>query len=525
MDEQYSSGSNISCWTDTVEPPAYNSLNENIDADVVIVGAGIAGLSVAYHLIRSGKSVVVVEDGFVGSGETGRTTAHLSNAIDDRYYEVERLFGEEGAKLAAESHTKAIDSIEKIVTEENILCDFRRVSGYLFLGPDDNEDSLKKEFEAAQKAGLNVRWLESIPYIGDAQGPCIEFRNQAQFHPMKYLKAIAEAIIKKGGRIYTQTRAKEIDGTGIETEAGFKVNAKSIVVATNTPVNNKFVMHLKQYPYRSYVIGATIERGQLPYALWWDTGDHSIDKDIAPYHYIRLQEYNDEYDLLIVGGEDHPTGMPEAFDTSENIAYSKLEGWAKSHFPIVEIRYIWSGQVYEPIDALAFIGKNPMDKNNVFIVTGDSGNGMTHGAMAGLILTDLINEKENRWAKIYSPSRTNFLKSGSLYLKQFFGGLMEYFKHIPKDSDSVRIDSIQPGQANIIELDKEKYGAYRDENGELHIVSATCTHLQCQVRWNRDEKSWDCPCHGSRFSYQGKVMTGPAKEDLMYISEKSTVNS
>lgn len=522
-DSKITAGTHISCWTSTTSPRTFASLNEDIEVDVVIVGAGISGLSVAYCLAKSGLRVAVLESGLIGSGETGRTTAHIVNALDDRYYEIERIFGEEGAKLAAQSHTAAISFIEKVCAEENIRCDFRRVSGYLFRDPSDAEDSLEREFEAVKKAGIDVRWHDEVPYIKTNEKASIEFPNQAQFHPMKYLNGLATAFVKTGGRIFDRCRASEISGKGVKTEDGYMVSASHVVVATNSPVNNKFVMHLKQYPYRTYVIGAKIEKGKLPYALWWDTGDHESNSDMPPYHYIRLQELDDQYDLLISGGCDHPTGLPEAQDESETATYAKLEGWTKSRFPIEEVVYRWSGQVYEPMDALGFIGRNPMDSNNVYIVTGDSGNGMTHGTIAGILLNDMILGRENPWQKIYSPSRTNFLKSGSTFVKQFFGGLLQYMKQTRKDSGKMDLSSIANGKAEIIEIDKQKFGAYRDPQGQIHLVTTTCTHAGCTVRWNSDELSWDCPCHGSRFSHEGKVLNGPANEDLSYYNEPAEV--
>lgn len=525
-DPNITSGTHHSFWVDSIKPIQFEKLNENLSTDVVIVGAGISGLTIAYTLSVKGWKVVVLEDGNVGSGETGRTTAHISNALDDRYYEIERVFGEKGAKLAAESHTEAINYIENIVKTENIQCDFARVDGYLFLHPSDKESSIDKEYEAAKKAGINVDRLKETPHLANRQQNCIHFPGQAQFHPLKYLKGLAGAIIKHGGKIFTQTRVTKATGKGVETTGGLTVQAKHIVVATNSPFNNKYVMHLKQYPYRTYVIGATIKKDSLPRALWWDTGDFELNADIAPYHYVRTQPYDEKFDLLIVGGEDHPTGMPEAMDTDEESSYSKLIGWAKPRFNIIDIVYKWSGQVLEPMDSLGFIGRNPMDSDNVYIVTGDSGNGITHGTIAGMLIPDLIMGIENQWEEIYRPSRMHIFKTGKTFVKEFLGGLLQYFKHSPKHADETRLTDIKPGDAKIIEMGKEKYGAYRDEEDSLHIVSATCTHAGCTVRWNHDEKSWDCPCHGSRYSFEGKVLNGPAPQDLVYYKEEGdTVKS
>ncbi|MBA3682902.1 MAG: FAD-binding oxidoreductase, partial [Bacteroidetes bacterium] len=304
--EKITAGNHSSPWIDSMQPLAFRKLEENIETDVVIVGGGLAGISIAYCLVKSGKRVVIIEDGFIGSGETGRTTAHLVTALDDRYYELEKMFGEEKTKLIAESHKKAIDFIERTTHTEHIDCDFERLDGYLFLHPSDEIESLVREYNAATKAGLEIEQMVEIPGILDYNGPGLRFANQAQFHPLKYIKALCDVIQNNGGVIYTNTRAKEIDHTGIVTDSEFKVNAKHVVVATNTPVNNKVAMHLKQYAYRTYVIGAKIKKNSLPKALWWDTGNFEVNKDIPPYHYVRSQKLDAEHDLLIIGGEDHP---------------------------------------------------------------------------------------------------------------------------------------------------------------------------------------------------------------------------
>jgi Rieske Fe-S protein len=258
-------------------------------------------------------------------------------------------------------------------------------------------------------------------------------------------------------------------------------------------------------------------------ALWWDTGDHATDAKIPPYHYVRTQAFNDEYDLLISGGEDHATGLPEKDGKPEEKRYEYIEDWTRQHFPIEEIIYHWSGQVMEPADSLGFIGRNPWDKKNIYIVTGDSGNGMTHGTVAALLIPDLIMGKENPWEKTYSPSRGNILAAGKIWFKEFVGGLTAYLKH-SDDGKDVRLTDIKKGEAEIIDLDGEKYGAYCDEHNAMHLVSAKCTHLGCTVKWNSDEKSWDCPCHGSRFTPEGKVLNGPANVPLQYHHEGQQVS-
>jgi len=516
--EKITSGRHISVWLDITKPITFSELNENLKTDVVIVGGGISGLTTAYCLLRSGKKVVVIEDGNIGSGETGRTTAHAVTALDDRYYHLEKVFGEKKTKLIAESHKAAIDLIEQIVLREKIDCDFERLPGYLFLHPSDSHDSLADELKIAKKIGLAV---EELPYLPGTNEkiPCLKFAAQAQFHPVKYLKGLCNAIQKMGGSIFTGTHAAKINHEGIETVNGFKVEAKHIVVATNSPVNNKYVIHLKQSPFRTYVIAAKVKKGAVPKALWWDTGDFSVNADIPPYHYVRLQSFDDVHDLLICGGEDHHTGVADDDKINEEDRYSLLEYWARKMFPVKEIVYQWSGQVMEPMDSIAYIGKNPIDKNNVYVVTGDSGNGITHGTIAGMLITDLINGKENEWEKVYDPARLKIFSVGKNFIKELAGGAIGWFKNNSHDSVPDKLEKIFINEGKVIEIEGEKIAAFRDEDGQLHILNAKCKHLGCTVKWNNDEKTWDCPCHGSRYTYEGKVINGPANKNLNGYSQ------
>jgi len=513
------SGKNSSPWIDSVSPIGFKPLEENVNTDIVIVGGGLAGISIAYCLTQEGRKVVLVEDGFIGSGETGRTTAHIVTALDNRYYTLENIFGVEDTKLIAASHKEAINFIENTIKKEKINCEFERLNGYLFLHPSDDKESLKKEVKAASLAGIEVKENDSVPGLITDEGKCICFPGQAQFHPMKYLKALCEVIVQKGGKIYTETHAAKIDHNGLTTKAGYKIKANHIVVATNSPVNDKYAVHLKQSAYRTYVIGALIKKNSLQRALWWDTGDIKENPDFPPYHYVRVQSYNDQYDLLISGGEDHATGDEKETSHAKKKIYGSLEEWTRKHFAIEEIIYRWSGQVMEPMDSIAYIGRNPLDRDNVYIVTGDSGNGMTHCTIAGMLITDLIAGRENKWQQIYSPSRFTFKTSGHFF-KEAMYSLMNLLKLSPDHKDAVQLSSIKKGEGKIMKLEEKNCGVFRDEENLLHIVSAKCTHLGCTIGWNKDEQTWDCPCHGSRFTYKGIVINGPSNNDLPVYSEE-----
>jgi glycine/D-amino acid oxidase-like deaminating enzyme/nitrite reductase/ring-hydroxylating ferredoxin subunit len=498
------SGRSQSVWM-TSDTPLFAALPDDAVSDVCIVGAGIAGLSTAYLLAREGVSVIVLDDGPIGGGETGRTTAHLSNAIDDRYVEIERLHGQEGARMAAESHTAAINRIEAIAREEQIACDFVRLDGYLFLSPHQSPSLLEEELKAAHRAGLaDVELLSRTPFQGFGNTPCLKFPQQGHFHPLKYLTGLTQAITRLGGRIYTSTHVKSVTGGShatVGTQSGRIVESDAVVMATNTPVNDIIAIHLKQAAYRTYAIGARIPSGSLPDALYWDTQD--------PYHYIRLQPWDDGFDMLIIGGEDHKTG--QADDTEDR--HARLAVWARAHFSMLgAIEFQWSGQIIESIDGLAYIGRNPMDASNVYIATGDSGMGMTHGTIAGILLTDLIRGRTNPWADLYDPSRMRVRATPEL--AQENANVVAQYADWVTSGDVDSAQNIPLNSGAVLREGLSKVAVYRDAHGVCHAHLAVCTHLGCIVSWNSTEQTWDCPCHGSRFDKHGKVVNGPAMSDL-----------
>ena len=488
-----------SIWAASAPLLQFSPLERNTQADVCVVGAGIAGLTSAYLLARSGKRVAVLDDGPVAGGMTQMTTGHLTNQLDDRYHELEKVHGLEGARLAADSHTAAIDRIETIVRQERIECDFTRLDGYLFLAEGDERATLEQELEAAHRAGLRgVQLLERAPFPSFDTGPCLRFPNQAQFHPLKYLAALAQAIHHEGSRIYTGSHADQIEGgvPALVHVGRHVVTADAVVVATNVPVNDRVAIHTKQAPYMTYVIGARIPAHAVPPMLSWDTGD--------PYHYIRTYQ-----DFLIVGGEDHKTG--QASDSPER--YARLERWARERFPMMgEVELAWGGQVMETQDYLSFTGRNPLDHDNVFVHTGDSGMGLTHGTIAGMLLSDLILGRTNPWAKLYDPSRVT-LRAASEFARENSNVALQYTDWLT-GGDVSSADEIPAGGGAIVRRGLEKIAVYRDEQGRLHERHAKCPHLGCVVHWNPAETTWDCPCHGSRFDCYGKVINGPANRDL-----------
>ncbi|MET0340964.1 MAG: FAD-dependent oxidoreductase [Polyangiales bacterium] len=501
-DAQRTNGATLPFWyRDVATSTPTGHAWPDAQIDVIVIGAGITGLSTAYHLLRAGRSVLVLDKGQIGSGETGRTTAHLATGLDDHYTELARIHGHRGARLAAESHAAAIDSIAEVVAREGIACDFSRVDGYLFAGSPRDHRLLEQELEAARRVGLDVAACDAAP-LPFASGPAVRFANQAQLQPLAYLEGLARAVRAAGGLIRTGVRVERVEeGTPVRVhvDGGAVATAGALVVATNSPIVDVFAMHTKQAAYRSYVIALPIPKGSVARALYWDTLD--------PYHYLRLAG---DDDVLILGGEDHKVGQSDAPEE----AWTRLERWARDRFPGAgAVAQRWSGQVWEPADGLAFIGRNPGTAKNVFICTGDSGNGMTHGTIAGLLLTDLICERTNPWRDLYDPSRKIVQpRAAREFVRENLNVAMAYGDWLKPAQK--RVAEIEPGHGAVVRRGAHRVALYVDERGVEHACSAVCPHLGGLVSWNRAERSWDCPCHGSRFDPYGRVLTGPAKRDL-----------
>jgi glycine/D-amino acid oxidase-like deaminating enzyme/nitrite reductase/ring-hydroxylating ferredoxin subunit len=516
------SGKTSSVWmSESLDVPS--PLESDIETDVCIVGAGITGLSTAYQLSREGKRTVVIDDSPLAAGETERTTAHLSYALDDRLSILEELHGLENARLAVQSHKAAIDEIEATVSREGIDCDFARLDGYLFPPPGGSLELLQRDLDAARRIGLSdVQFMDRAPIPGFDTGRCLLFPRQGQFHPLKYLQGLKRAIERNGGQLFSGTRAVTFEGgtpARVGTENGRTITCRGIVVATNTPVNDRYKIHSKQAPYRTYAIGLEIPRGAVPSALYWDTAQDAESEKAEPmsasYHYVRLQPVpGPDREILIVGGEDHKTG--DADDADKR--WRHLELWTRKRFPEAgEVSFRWSGQVMEPVDGLAYIGRNPGDEHNVFIATGESGHGMTHGTIAGMLIRDMVFSRPNAWEMVYEPSRKT-ARSGVVYARENLDVVKKYSEFVT-GGDVRSVEDIRADSGAIIRRGISKVAVYKDPEGRLHELSAVCPHLKCIVHWNSAERSWDCPCHGSRFTRYGDVLNGPAMTGLKKIEE------
>ncbi|HEX6203589.1 MAG TPA: FAD-dependent oxidoreductase [Thermoanaerobaculia bacterium] len=504
---QPSQSTSATAWGELPRPERPLSLTGDAGADVCVVGGGIAGLSVAYHVARQGQRVIVLERAELGSGDSGVTTAHLSSALDERYSELESDLGAESARLAYDSHQAAIEAIDRTVVEEAIECDFTRLDGYLFLGPGESPDLLDAERAAARRAGFaDVERVESIPGVPFDSGPALRFPRQGRLQPLAYLGGLARAIERLGGRIAIGAPVVEMTGgrgAHVRTAAGARVFADHLVVATNSPANDLVVVNSQQSPYRTYALSGPVPPGSVADALYWDTED--------PYHYVRLHREPSGREVLVVGGEDHPSGE----DYRGGQRHSRLEDWARLRFALERVEHRWSGQVMEPNDGLAFLGRNPLDADNVYVVSGDSGHGMTHGTIAGLLIADLVAGRSNPWVRLYDPSRLN----GAAIAEQLRIGadiLGRYARWIvPQEEEAGSFDEVAPGDGMIVRRGGVPIAAYREPDGTLHTFAAACTHLACPVAWNDVERSWDCPCHGSRFAATGEVLRGPARTPLV----------
>ena len=495
-----------SLWNATHQLRRLGALAGDRDTDVAIVGGGISGLTAAVLLARSGKRVSLVERDHIASGETGNTTSHLTEAVDGRYQTLAKDFGEANASLVAASTRAAIDRIEAFTRETGHDCGFSRVPGFLYSERKQDVEWLANELDAARRAGCQVRWEDNVPLPFDTFG-AVRWDHQAQVHATAYLEALLNEAAARGVRLYENTRVVDVhdgDPCRVETDHGI-ISAADVFVAAHVPVNNRVMLHTKLAAYRSYAIATELRppAAEAFSGLFWDTDD--------PYHYTRVHQVGGRT-YLIVGGEDHRTG--EASDT--DACYERLLAYARQRFGIEEAKYRWSGQIIEPVDGLPFIGLNTAARH-VYVATGYSGNGMTFGTLAGMIVSDLIAAGANPYASLYDATRVKPLAAAYDYLAEN----VAFPAHLLKDrltfrTDDRPIDSLRPGEGGIFSTTEGKLAVCRDQTGAIHSCSAVCTHLGCDVAWNHAEQTWDCPCHGSRFSPEGRVINGPAVTDLAW---------
>lgn len=489
----------LSTWVAGVPGRRFAPLEGDLRTDVCIVGGGLTGVTTARLLAERGRKVVLLEAERVGRGVTGHTTAHLTETIDASYRSLERDFGPEGALEAARSVRASIDTVERLTAEDGAACGFQRVPGWAFTEHDDRVGALREEYEAARRASLAVDWTTECP-LPFPVAAAIRFDAQARFHPRAYLFPVLRAAMRRGVRVFEDTRVLEVqDGAPcrVHTGAG-TVTADDVVLATHVPTDS-VVLQLRYAQYRSYVVACRMP-GRLPDGLFWDDDD--------PYHYVRGHVEKGEA-LLLVGGEDHKVGQE---DDTEG-CFERLLTYTLGRFPVTSVRHRWSAQVAEPADGLPYIGRPALNRH-LYVATGYSGTGMTFGTLAGMILADQLVGRENPWSALYSPNRLATLRE----VKDAAAENVDYPLHLALDrlspAEARSLDEVAPGEAKRVDVGGRTLAVYRHPDGKADVVSATCTHMGCLVDWNPAEKSWDCPCHGSRFDTKGDILNGPAAKPL-----------
>jgi glycine/D-amino acid oxidase-like deaminating enzyme/nitrite reductase/ring-hydroxylating ferredoxin subunit len=497
---------NVPVWIDTAPIRKFPKLQRNISVDVLVVGAGVTGITTAYLLEKAGSTVALIERERVASMDTGHTTAHLTYVTDVQLQELARNFGNDHAQAAWDAGAAAIDEIERIVEEEGSDCDFTRVPAYLHVRVDGSSKKeaslLRKEADLAAKLGFDAVYLNSAPYFNL---PAVRFANQAKFHPRKYLRSLVAKIPGNGSHVFEKSAASEFDAKKCRVKVNRSwISFDRVVMATNNPlvglasITSATLLQTKLSLYTSYALGARVPANTVPEALFWDTRD--------PYDYLRIDR-NRDFDYLVYGGEDHKTGQKKK---TQN-AYARLLARLKRIIAKANIDHRWSGQVICTPDGLPYIGENA---EHQFVATGYCGNGITFGTVAAIMARDWTTGRKNPWTKLFAVDRKKIKGAAWNYLREN----KDYPYYMIKDrlarpeADSVR--ELRPGEGMIIGRRGKKVAAFRDPSGNIHRLSPVCTHLGCLVRWNSAESTWDCPCHGSRFKPTGEVIAGPAEEPL-----------
>lgn len=489
-----------SLWMEVVVAPNARPVAQNERCDVVVIGAGIAGISTAYELSQRQLSVIVIDRGRIAGGMTARTTAHLAPLCDDLMSEFKKLRGKEAAKIFYESQAASVDRIEAIQKGDGIECDFRRLDGYLFQGNGMPADVIDKELEAVRAVSAPVHRLVGVPLQGCEDRQVLRYPRQGTFHPLKYLAGLVKACEGRGVRFFSETAVEEIE----EKDGAVTVKTQRATISSAKAISDRFALHTKMAPYRTYAMAFSIKRGALPDALYWDTED--------PYHYVRLQPGHGKKDFVIVGGEDHKSG--EADDGAAR--FDRLESWVRPLIPALEgVTHRWSGQVLDTIDYAGFTGRDP-GSEHIHVSTGDSGQGLTHGVMGAMLNTALIVDGKSPWAEVYAPGRTPLAAAWN-YLSENVAAVKNFAEYVAP-GEMKAVDDLEPGEGAVVRQGLQKIAAYRDKRSALHLNSAACTHIGCHLHWNSFETCWDCPCHGSMFDVDGQPLNAPAIAPLQKIN-------
>lgn len=494
-----------SLWNQFASIKDYPTLTENISADVAIIGAGITGISLACNLAQRGYKVVVLESLKVGGGTSSHSTGNLYFTVDKNLNHLHEKYSFKEIQKVIEARSACLNQIEEWVNQLDLDCDFKRQPWYLYSTSSDYDSKIDTEFEAAQKVNIPIERVEKTP-LPLQTSKAVKVENQAQINPMKYVQELALSVSGKNCRVFEGTRVVNVEEKNDQvtlTTTGGKVRAKYAVHATHIPKGIMAVQSALSM-YREYGIACETNIPDFPGGIFW--GFHQGGKKFSTRVYHR-----DGRKFLIVVGEAHRVGQAES-----NIQSIKnLEKFAREHFAVTDVSYRWGGQHYRPADLLPYIGRND-ENSRIFIATGFSTDGLVYGTLAGMLIADEIDERTNEWADLFKPRFTP-LKSAGNVIKENLNTAAQYLKDLPGKAEEESFKEIKNGEGAVVEKGGEKIAASRDENGELHLVSAVCTHMQCIVNWNNAEQTWDCPCHASRFKSDGTVLEGPAYEPLPNI--------
>ncbi|KRF65293.1 (2Fe-2S)-binding protein [Bacillus sp. Soil768D1] len=489
-------------WRSTLSFPSFSKLETDITTDVLIVGGGITGVTSAYLLAKQGVKVTLIEASEILNGTTGHTTAKITAQHGLIYNQLITDHGEEKARLYYEANTEGMELIKGLIEEHSIECNLNVQDAYVYANTDEYKSKIQEELKAYQKLGIRGDYAEKIPFSIPCKAAVI-MKDQAQFHPLKYLTALIPPILEAGGNIYERTTAMKIeDGKPptVITETGHTIKSNHIIVASHFPFNDEMGLYFaRTHIKRSYVLGIKTEQ-EYPGGMYYSADN--------PTRSLRYTEDNGEK-LILVGGEGHKTG--QGISTIEH--YEALQDFSSQYFNVKDIPYRWSAQDIVTPDNLPFVGPVTSNHPNVLIATGYAKWGMTNGSIAAKILTDHILQKDNRYADLYNPARIkgmkNIVEDNADVAKHMIKGKLAVIHKTPED---LGID-----EGAIVKVNGDKAGCYRDHEGQLHIVDSTCTHMGCEVAWNSGDRTWDCPCHASRYSITGEVLNGPAVEPLKKI--------
>lgn len=492
---------NPSLWVGTSEVTRFHELHGDLTADVVVAGAGIAGLTAAALLKADGARVVVVEAGRVAAGVTGYTTAKLTVLHGLVFDDLVEAFGEESARKYADANLVGMANVADLAVRHGIDCDLERRPAYTYTADPAMVDKVRAEVSAAQRLGLEAEFTTDtdLPYPVEA---AIRIADQAQFHPRKFCIGLARAIDGAGCAVYEATRALSVGEQGgrctVETDHG-TITADFVVEATHLPFSDRGGFFARTHPMRSYALSARLD-GPVPQGMYL-----SVD---TPSRSVRSARMDGE-EVVILGGESHKVGQDP--DTRER--YAALEEWARSEFPVRSVDYRWSAQDYVPIDHIPFVGRLSPASERILVATGFKKWGMSNGSAAGVMLADRIAGRRNPFADFFDTNRVyprqslkELVKENANVVKRFVGDRLR--------TETRSVADLAPGEAAVLVAGTERVAVHRDESGAVHAVSPVCTHLGCTVTWNTAEKTWDCPCHGSRFNCDGEVIQGPAVKDL-----------